>query len=138
VKPSRAYDVIRNPGYVVGDDFPFTDCHAWLKRHSDWLKPQETYCNVGMLNVDTNRQNEQPMPDADAITRSGDRVDSTTDTVNADDDVIVPRSRLEGNKSAKRSRHTSSSKKQPDDTEADNVSSALSAWTARCVKVWRE
>jgi hypothetical protein len=130
VKPSHAYDVIRNPGYVVGDDFPFTYCHAWLKSHSDWLKPQDTYCNVGMLNVDKNRQNEQPMPDADVRTRSGDRIDSTTDTVNADDDVIVPRSRPEGNKAAKRARRTSSSKKQPDDTEADNVSSALSAWTA--------
>jgi hypothetical protein len=83
-----------------------------------------------MLNVDKNRQNEQPMPDTDVRTRSGDRIDSTTDTVNADDDFIVTRFRPEGNKAAKRARRTSSSKKQPDDTEADNVSSALSAWTA--------
>jgi hypothetical protein len=40
MKPSHAYDVIRHLGYVVGDDFPFQDCHAWLKSHSDWLNPQ--------------------------------------------------------------------------------------------------
>jgi hypothetical protein len=130
VKPSHAYGVIRNPGYVVGDDFPFQDCHAWLKSHSDWLNTPDAYCNVDRLDNDANKRNEQPVPDAGVRKCSGDLMDSTNDTFNADDDVVVPRSRPEGNKSAKRARRTSSTKQQPDDKEADTVGSALSAWTA--------
>jgi hypothetical protein len=130
VKPSHAYDVIRNPAYVVGDDFPFQDCHAWLKSQSDWLRPHDAYCNADGLAVDTNRQNERPAPDVDTRTCSDDPIDNATDVVNANDDVVIPRSRPEGNKSAKRARRSSCTKQRPEENEADNVGSALFAWTA--------
>jgi hypothetical protein len=129
VKPSHAYDVIRNPAYVVGDEFPFRDCHAWLKSHSDWLKPHDAYCNANGLTLETKRPNEPP-PDVDVRSCFDDCMDSATDVVNADEDVVIPRSRPEGNKSAKKARRTSSTKQRPDENEIDNVGSALSAWTA--------